>query len=187
MPGNRSDDERRPTAMKRLTLLLVIALTAAACGASDSGGPDDSPEVLAAAILELITEDHTFGEGPPPFTDYLIQSSLDPFAGDPTASGSGDLRELTSGEQAAILAAVAPYGPVTWIEDPDDFITEDLVPTVEGAAIIGVGEPAFDGDEALVPVSLWCGGLCGTWLTYKLQLTETGWVVTGTEGPIAVS
>ena len=169
-------------------VLIALTVLAAACGGGTETASDGAREqVLAAAVVELITVNHTFGEGPAPFTDYLIQSSLDPFAGDPTASAPGELRDLTSGEQAAILAAVAPYGPVTWIEDPDDFITEDLVPAVEGSAIIGVGEPRFDGEEALVPVSLWCGGLCGTWLTYELSLTDTGWVVTGTEGPIAVS
>lgn len=174
--------------MRMTIVLIALTVLATACGGGIETPTDGArQQVLAAAVVELISVNHTFGEGPAPFTDYLIQSSLDPFAGDPIATEPGGLRDLTSGEQAAILAAVAPYGPVTWIEDPDDFITEDLVPTVEGSAIIGVGEPTFDGDEALVPVSLWCGGLCGTWLTYKLTLTDAGWVVTGTEGPIAVS
>ena len=173
--------------MKQLILLLVISLIATACGADDSRSPDDSPEVLAAAILELITNDHTFGSGPPPFTDYLIQSKLDPFAGEPTGSEEPNPRLLTPEEQAAIESAVGSLGPVQWIDDPDDFRTEDLIPTIEGAAILGVGEPAFSGDEALVPVSLWCGGLCGTWLTYKVEKVEGRWTVTGIEGPIAVS
>ncbi len=174
--------------MRITNVLVALAVLTAACGGGSGTAADGAREqVLAAAVVELITVNHTFGDGPAPFTDFLILKSLDPFAGDPTPSDSGELRALTTGEQAAILAAVAPHGPVTWIDDPDDFITEDLVPTVEGSAIIGVGEPAFDGDEALVPVSLWCGGLCGTWLTYKLQLTDAGWVVTGIEGPIAVS
>jgi hypothetical protein len=173
--------------MNHIVLLLVTALFATACGASDSSGPDDNPDVLAAAILELITEDHTFGDGPPPFTDYLIQSKFDPFAGTPTGTEEANPRLLTVEEQAAIESAVGGYGEVQWIDDPDVFRTTDLMPTIEGAVILGVGEPVFDGDDALVPVSLWCGGLCGTWLTYKLSLTDTGWVVTGIEGPIAVS
>ena len=74
-----------------------------------------------------------------------------------------------------------------WIENPDDYRTEDLVPTVEGAAILGIGEPTFAGDTATVPVSLWCGGVCGTWLTYRVELLDGRWQVTGVEGPIAVS
>jgi hypothetical protein len=52
---------------------------------------------------------------------------------------------------------------------------------------LGVGEPTIDGNSALVPVSLWCGGLCGTWLTYRVELTDGTWSVTGIEGPVAVS
>ena len=51
----------------------------------------------------------------------------------------------------------------------------------------GVGAITFDGDGALVPMSMWCGGLCGTWFTYRVAETDEGWVVVGVEGPIAVS
>ena len=53
--------------------------------------------------------------------------------------------------------------------------------------IIGVGEPSFDGGTALGPVSLRCGGLCGTWLTYRIELMDGAGTVIGTEGPIAIS
>ena len=79
------------------------------------------------------------------------------------------------------------FGPVTWIDDPDQWRTEDLVPTVEGAVILGVGEPTVDGDRAKVPVSLWCGGVCGTWLTYDAELGADGWTIVGIDGPVAVS
>jgi hypothetical protein len=45
----------------------------------------------------------------------------------------------------------------------------------------------IDGATGLVPVSLWCGGLCGTWLTYRLDFADGAWAVTGTEGPRAIS
>lgn len=174
--------------MKILSVLIVTAVISAGCGAgAPDPGTSDSAEVLAAAMKELITNNHTFGSGPPPFTEYLIQENLDPFAGEPTESDDSDGRALTENERAAVEAAVADFGPVRWISDPADFQTDDLVPTIEGAAILGVGEAEFTGDEALVPVSLWCGGLCGTWLTYKVEKIEGRWTVTGIEGPIAVS
>lgn len=152
----------------------------------DSGVGADG-KVMAAAVLELITENHTFGDGPPPFTEFLIQSSLDAFAGNPTGDTAVEVRQLTDAERSAIESVVEPFGAVRWIDDPSEWQNADLAPTIDGAVIIGVGEPTFDNDEALVPVSLWCGGLCGTWLTYRLARADQGWQVTGIEGPIAVS
>lgn len=171
---------------------MAVVLVAAGCGSSDAesvsgeGDSGDTAAVLAAAVQELITVDHTFGEGPPPFTDYLLLDATDPAAGsgDP---GDGVGRTLTDGERSAIEEVVSNYGSVQWIADPGDYRTDDLRPTVEGAAIVGVGEPVFDQQAALVPVSLWCGGLCGTWLTYRVEVVDGTWVVTGVDGPIAIS
>lgn len=147
----------------------------------------ETPEMMAAALVELIAEDHTFGEGPPPFTEYLIQDKIDPSAGEPTASAGRSTRDLTDAERAAIEKALVEYGPVRWIADPDDWRTNDLMPTVEEAVILGVGEPVVQDDTGLVPVSLWCSGRCGTWFTYRLVLVDNSWIVTGIEGPIAIS
>ena len=177
--------------MRATTWLVALAFLAVACGgAGVVGGVEvsgETPEIMAAALVELITEDHTFGTGPPPFTEYLIQNRIDPSSGDPTAPTDGATRPLTDAELVAIEDAISPFGAVRWIEDPAGFRTPDLVPTIEGSAILGVGEPTIEGDTGLVPVSMWCGGLCGTWLTYRLDLVDDVWVVTGIEGPIAVS
>lgn len=170
--------------------LIVLTVLLGACTADDSAnGPDsgETPEMMAAALVELITEDHTFGEGPPPFTEYLIQDRIDPSAGEPTASAERTTRGLTDAEREAIEGAVTEYGPVRWIEDPDDWRTSDRTPIIEGAVILGVGEPVVEDDTGLVPVSLWCGGRCGTWFTYRLDLMDTSWVVTGIEGTFAIS
>lgn len=170
--------------------VVAAAAVLGACTASDSADDPESvhtPEMMAAALVELITEDHTFGEGPPPFTEYLIQDRIDPSAGEPAASTERPSRELTEAERGAIEEAVAEYGAVRWIEDPDEWRTSELTPTVEGGVILGVGEPTVQDDTGLVPVSLWCGGTCGTWFTYRLDLRDGSWVVTGIEGSIAVS
>jgi hypothetical protein len=180
----------RQSSMRRLTLVAVIALVVAACSGSDPGPGDGqaqaSAQMMAAALVQLITVDHTFGQGPPPFTEYLIQTRLDPFAGNVTGGGEAG-RVLTSAEREAIEAVIAPFGPVRWIDDPAQWRTEDLRPTVEGAVILGVGEPTITGDTGLVAISLWCGGTCGTWFTYRLDLIDGAWTVTGIEGPIAIS
>ncbi len=163
------------------------ATTSTTGGEDGTPQPGATPELLAAAVTQLITRDHTFGAGPPPFDTYLLQERIDPFAGDVTATGDEATRSLTAEERAAVETAVAAFGAVQWIEDPDDWRTADLMPTIDGSVIIGFGEPDVAGDTALVPMSLWCGGLCGTWLTYRVDLVDGEWQVIGTEGPIAVS
>ena len=176
-----------PTFLKHLAILFLFAMVGSACIASGSDPKADNPRVMAAAVLELITKHHTFGDGPPPFTEYLIKSSLDEHAGSPLGGTPYEIRRLADEERSAIELVVAPFGPVRWIEDSADWLTADLDPVLEGSVIIGVGEPTFDNGEALVPVSLQCGGLCGTWLTYRLAQTDQGWQVIAVEGPIAVS
>ena len=175
--------------MRQITCLLALLIFAtAACGGDDGAeAPADSPGVLAAGVEELITVDHTFGSGPAPFSTYLILDTTDPAAGTGMSSDDATVRPLTKDERAAVEAVVSAYGTLQWIDDADDFRTEDLRPTVDGAVIIGMGEPTFRDDGALVPVSLWCGGLCGTWLTYELESADGDWVVIGTDGPVAVS
>lgn len=150
---------------------------------------DPSAGVMAAAIRRLTRRDHTFGPGSHRFVEYLVQSHVDSSAGNPTgtrAAGPAP-RKLTDAERAGIEAVVAPLGPTRFIDDPADGRTDDLRPTVDGSVILGVGEPLISDSTALVPVSLWCGGLCGTWLTYQLQLDHDVWRVTGTKGPIGIS
>jgi hypothetical protein len=112
--------------MRPVALIAALALVVAACGGTEPLSSEDqaraSAEMMAVALVELITVDHTFGQGPPPFTEYLIQSSLDPFAGDPTGGGR-PTRSLTSTERAVIEAAIAPFGPVRWIDDPAEWRT----------------------------------------------------------------
>ncbi len=182
---------RRPMSMWRAAIILLpLSMATLACGGGSLGegpGPDPKPRVLAAAVRQLVSVDHTFGTGPPPFTEYLLLSSIDPAAGHVGSNQDSPTRPLTAGERDAIAAAVAPFGPSRWIDDPERWRSEDLRPTIEGAVIIGVGEPEISDTSALVPMSLWCGGTCGTWLTYRVELVDGSWQVVGTEGPIAIS
>lgn len=168
-----------------IAFALVVSMILTACSSTDLD-PADVPAVMAAAVLELVSVDHTFGDGPPPFTTYLVETTLDPSAGDPIGGFSGVARSLTNAERSTIAAVLETYGEVRWIEDRNEWITDDLFPALEGSVIISVGEPSFDGDEALTGVSLWCGGLCGTWITYRLARTGGGWEVTEIES-VAVS
>ncbi len=188
--GNRKGVFVRLKGMRVAIACLALMVLVVACGDGaviDDSASSPTPEMMAAALVELVTVDHTFGSGPSPFIEYLIQERIDPSAGAPTASTDETTRPLTDSERGAIEDALSPFGAVRWIADPADYRTDDLVPTIEGAAILGVGEPIIDNESGLVPVSMWCGGVCGTWLTYRLDFISDVWAVTGIEGPIAVS
>lgn len=135
--GNLTDGPDVGENMKRLLLaLIVVTLLAAACGndtteigsgdepestTAPEGPADPTPEILAAAAHQLVTVDHTFGSGPPPFTAFLVQEPIDPAAGTATAPDGTEARALNSEERAAIEQRLAPLGTVTWIADPDDY------------------------------------------------------------------
>lgn len=185
------------TAGRRL-LALVIAIavlaTLAVSGCDEGPAPTavttarhDSAEVMAAAVERLVTRDHTFGEGEHRFGEYLILDRTEPTAGGAGEGPRGRARPLTGTERAAIAAVVEPLGPHRFIADADAWRTDALEPRIPGSAIVAVGEPELAADTALAPVSLWCGGLCGTWLTYRVDRTDGAWTVTRTEGPVAIS
>lgn len=185
--------ERQTHVRQKILSTVVVVFLIAACGGGTTSRepvtPADSAELMAAALNHLVSEDHTFGDGPPPFTEFLIRehtisSAMPGDEGDEVEPS----RPLTDQERAAVEDVVSGYGPVRWVDDPDEWRTEDLQPKVAGSVILGVGVPRVDSDGALVSVSLWCSGLCGTWLTYRLERSDAGaWRVTGTEGPIAIS
>ena len=182
---------KRRMSMRVISVVLVLVVLVSACGTDGSTSGDlvesQTPEMMAAALVELITENHGFGEGPSPFTVYLIQNRIDPSVVIVDAPTDDPIRPLTDTEMRAIEDAVSEHGIVRWIDDPAEWQTPNLTPSIDGAAILGVGEPVVEDQSGLVPVSMWCGGVCGTWLTYRLDLINKAWMVTDIEGPIAIS
>jgi len=167
---------------------VFLVVTAAAMLAVSCGEPPteaDRAAVMAAALQQVVAHDNTFEEGHT-FAALLVLTSLDPAAGT-ARSGSGPGRALTAAERTAIEESLGGLGTLRWIDDAEEWRTEDLMPAIEGAAILGVGEPRFDSEGALVPVSLWCGGVCGIWLTYRLAVQDGVWAVVGTEGDFIIS
>jgi hypothetical protein len=173
--------------MRIVTLVVVSGLVLVSCGGEDpsAGAPSDSAAIYAASLVALVGDDNTFGGDGNPFTELLVQTSLDPNAG--FDAPSAEVRPLTDEERATIEEALSPLAPVRWIDDPAEWRTQDLRPTIEGAAILSVGGITFDDNGALVPMAMWCGGLCGTWFNYRVAESDTGWHVVDVEGPVAVS
>ena len=86
-----------------------------------------------------------------------------------------------------VAAAIEPLSPVRFIADPSEFIQQSvLLPVIPGSAIVTLGPLHFDRKGAKVGMNLWCGGICGIWLTYRVTEGPDGWTVVGTEGEIAI-
>ena len=164
---------------------VLLSVTACAGGTTSTDSASDSAAIYAVSLRHLVTDDNSFvGEGNP-FSHLLVQSSLDPEAG--LGGPAGETRPLSDEERSAIEAALTPLAPTRWIDDPAEWRTDELMPVIEGSAILGVGPITFDDDGALVPMSMWCGGTCGTWFTYRVAQLDDVWTVVDIEGPIAVS
>lgn len=206
MRRNSNSVSDRQSPMRGARTLAVMLLVIAACGepvdtaattapttsstttsstTTSSLPADPTPELMGLALRDLLTEMSTFGSGHR-FAAVLVLTSTDEQAG--TGMLGGTARPLTIDEQQTIESAIDGLtDDVRWVDDPGDWRTDDLMPVIPGSAIIGVGEVVFDDAGALIPVSLWCGGLCGTWFTWRAELTDGGWEITGVEGPVAIA
>ena len=177
--------------MKRTAIsIVVLVLVLTACGAdAGEGDPvttttglgsttpiDDAwkTEILVKATMHLLRNDTTFG------ADHVFPTVL-------VVDHLKDGTPLTPDQMNALSTAITNVSEVQFISDQNDFITDDLHPTIEGAAIITLSEPDIGGNEATIDMEMWCGGLCGIWLTYALEVGDAGWEVLGTVGPIAIS
>ena len=98
--------------------VLLLMLLVVACGDGDTEAEadasldDGAAAALAAAVEQLIRVDHTFGDGPPPFSEYLLQSRIDPAAGNAGVGPGVVSRALTDAERDAIAGVVAAFGPL---------------------------------------------------------------------------
>ncbi|MDE0370502.1 MAG: hypothetical protein OXI84_10225 [bacterium] len=175
--------------MKTVTAVAVWCLLVAACATDPPSGPDPAiaeSAIHAAVVRQLVEFDNTYGPDHR-FTELLILDHVDTHAGDPYRQGNPGA-SLTDGQRSAIRAAVEHLAPVRFINNRDNYIRRDvLMPTISGSAIITLAPVEFDNQGATVGVELWCGGVCGIWLTYRVVQEPDGWTVTGTEGPRAIS
>jgi hypothetical protein len=154
----------------------------ATTNAPDPVDPDRAA-VLVAGLRELVFVDNTFGGGSP-FETLLVGTRI----------GGDSGLELYSLELELIAAALQEGGTVKFIDDPDaetrrlfEAATEGVAVSPDLIAVLTVRDLRLDGDRAEIDLSMWCGSLCGTYLTYEVVAGDSGWDVTGPIGPIAVS
>lgn len=170
-------------------VVLVGFLLLPACGSGTlTEGERAAAEVqiYAAVTRQLVEIDNTFGPQHR-FSHILILDHLDPHAGDAVNQGQSG-RSLTEEQQRAITAAIDHLGSIEFIDDWSRSVREDVLePVIPGSVIITLAPADFDDEGATVGANLWCGGVCGLWLTYRVIEGPDGWTVTGRKGTWAIS
>ena len=195
-PWTAASDRRQPDhllgrvgVLRTVSAVVAGCLLVVACGTDPPSGVDRAiaeAAIHAAVTRQLVEFNNTFGPDHR-FTEVLIVDHLETQAGDGEPEG-GRGASLTDGQRSAIRAAVEHLAPVRFIDNRRAYIRQDVLqPTIPGSVIITLGPVEFDNEGATVGADLWCGGVCGLRLTYRLTEEPDGWTVTGTEGPWSIS
>ena len=148
-----------------------------ATGGSPAASEDEQrAELVAAAVTRLVMSDNSFGGG-----DVFDRVEVaEVIGGDPT-------RQLQSLTRELIALAIDPTARVVFIPDADAAIDRLFDGMTQPVGVVSVEDARFHGDRAELDMRLWCGSLCGVFLTYEAELTEKSWQIRGTTGPIAIS
>lgn len=177
---------------KRLIVILLWLLLAACTAAPATSTPSPAPppaaqideaQVIAAAIRQVYTVDHTFGGHSPNFPHiYLLAAAVE--------VGPGLQRgELPSDPlAAAVIAALADLpAQFVWVQSADE-APRDAHGTVIDGAVISVGpiQPQPDG-TVHVSASIYFAMLGAGGQTYVLEQQAGVWVITGTTGTFWIS
>ena len=163
-----------------VTIALAVALVATACGTDSDATVSTSTtapttshvdDLLAAAVVEIATKDNSFG-GRVVFDHLSIGATVDP----PTETTLSAIEARLDGAR------------IEAVDDPDALIST-LVdePPALGHAVVVIDAVRLSGHDAEVDLHLWCGTLCGVFLTYGATFDGTAWTITGPIGPVAVS
>ncbi|NCF68905.1 MAG: hypothetical protein GWP61_23330 [Chloroflexi bacterium] len=191
--------------VKTVILALLLLLAFAACTASGSVEDDaptasdsisddptaetgDDAQIYAAAIRQIYTVDHSFGQAPGWPLVYVVSVTEDSAMIDAPGAPSQTLPVET---QEAITAELAgePF-ELIWITAFDDAPIDPANGQIAGGdgIIISLGNihPQEDGTVQL-PFFMTCGGLCGIGKTYVLQRAGGEWAVSGSVGPEIMS
>jgi hypothetical protein len=168
--------------MRRYAVLLVsLVLASAGCEAGgpapprssgESGTPqsgidpgnDRSVAIYSAVIRQLVTKDHTFGQGESPFEHVYVLDGVVPRAGNVNQSFSSEPdRPFADDLKLAIEAELRDLAPIDFVTDRDSVLRgrQGRGGVINRGVIVSLGPIAPSGNRAEVANNLWCGGLCG--------------------------
>jgi hypothetical protein len=101
--------------------------------------------------------------------------------------GSDPARPLLGLDLELIAEISSELGAVSFIASADTEVEELFDESPAGVAVVSVEDVLLLDDRAEVELRLWCGSLCGVFLTYEAVPDDSGWHIVGTTGPIAMS
>ncbi len=167
-----------------LALTLLLCLFTVSCGddgsavlVGDEAGETSLAELEAEAIALLVSVDNSFGSGADPFEIVNIGTLIGGDADRPIDPRAHDLIET----------ALEGSAEIVFVSDIEASIDELFEQNTAGVAVANIEDVRIDGESAELDMRLWCGSLCGVFLTYEAELRNTGWEIVGTTGPIAIS
>lgn len=193
----------RPVAL----VAVVVLVVAGACtnedrppiGIAPTGQPTPSEEptppaieveIYADVIERLVTKDHTLGRKTSPFDHvYVIEGPVEG-AGNPMTGFEPSRDPFDDATKEAILDRLERLPPIEFIADADDVrIGEQGMGGVKGNGVIITLGPIRRQSPTKFHVGhgIWCGGLCGQWMTYVVEQRGDDWKITGTTGRMAIS
>jgi hypothetical protein len=187
--------------------VVVLAGTAACAREAVAGDPAPAPPAATggtadagdtrdlAIYLEVLRRylsspnDNSFPERT--FQRVFVLDRAVPGIGDPQAHAQPAAGvPIPAATQQRIAAALTDLGPVAFVADRKSVIvTRDGCDVVkDGGVLITLGPVGGDGDRVEVGINGYVACLGATWLTYVVERTAgSGWRVTGTTGPMAIS
>jgi hypothetical protein len=120
---------------------------------------------------------------------YVLNRAV-PGVADPVNAATNEGQPMAEITQRQVAAALADLKPITFIADGATVIvTKDGCAQVkDGGMLVTLGPVEGDDNDVTVGVYGFVACLGATWLTYTVHNeTGTGWKVTGTTGPMAIS
>lgn len=189
--------------MKKIIGLFFTGIALVGCVAEGNPGPSTvrerreqsthsgarTTEIYAAVIRRLVTKDHTFGSSRSPFDHIYVVDGAVERAGDPMEGDGEPGTPFSRKVKEDLRAELDDLLPVGFVSNPDSVRLgpKGMEGVKDAGAIITLGPVAGQSARVEVANSLWCGGMCGQWLTYVVELRGGDWEVTGTTGSIAIS
>ncbi|MHC4277635.1 MAG: hypothetical protein ACYSTI_09985 [Planctomycetota bacterium] len=164
-----------------LSLATLLVISGASCSTPAEAKSEDA--IYAAAVHQLYTVDHTFGE-PPNFPIIYLVETTDDGVGDPDAPQTNSNLLLSSVQEAITAALDDLPAEFVWVGNFNEVPLDSNTGAVEGnGAIITLGNVHFQEDgSALVSASIYFANLGAGGLTYIVESIDGVWQVTGNTG-----